>query len=121
ENAALKLVAGDVNRVAPTSGQVLIDEEDQDGSADDRGFKQENLFEYHLYSLGLPTTILDKETKQVSLLAAEGIAVKKKLVFSGEQYFYRGLHGQLASNQKVGVFVEFQNSQQNKLGLPLPK
>jgi hypothetical protein len=122
ENAALKLVAGDVNRVAPA--RELIDEEqtvDNDGSPDDRGFKQENLFEYHLYSLGRPTTILDKETKQVSLLSAEGIGVVKKLVFNGEPYFYRGRYGQLASNQKVGVFVEFQNSEQNKLGMPLPK
>jgi hypothetical protein len=122
ENAALKLVAGDVNRVRPA--RELMDEEEQldrDGSADDRGFKQENLFEYHLYSLGRPTTILDKETKQVSLLSAEGIAVVKKLVFNGEQSFYRGRYGQLASSQKVGVFVELQNSEQNKLGIPLPK
>jgi hypothetical protein len=98
ENAALKLVAGDVNRVTPP--RELIDREesmDQDGSPDDdRGFKQENLFEYHMYALGRPTTILDKETKQVSLLSAEGIDVVKKLVFNGEAYFYRGRYGQLA-------------------------
>jgi hypothetical protein len=84
-------------------------------------FRQENLFEYHLYALERPTSILDKETKQVALLSAEGIDVVKKLVWSGQEYFYRGQHGQLVSNQKVGVFVELQNSAKNRLGTPLPK
>jgi hypothetical protein len=29
---------------------------------------EESLFEYHLYTLGRPTTIADNQTKQVSLL-----------------------------------------------------
>jgi len=108
-----------VNRV--TGARDEEESVDYDGSPEQPQLKQENLFEYHMYSLGRPTTILDKETKQVALLSAEGIAVTKKLVFNGEPYFYRGRYGQLASSQKVGVFVEFQNSDQNKLGMPLPK
>jgi hypothetical protein len=49
------------------------------------------------------------------------VSVKKKLVFNGQQYFYRGRNGQLSSNEKVGVFVELQNSEKNHLGMPLPR
>jgi hypothetical protein len=123
ENAALRLVAGDVNRVQPPAPppapyDMALREE---AAADKAQFREEGLFEYHLYSLERPTTLLDKETKQVSLLGAEGIAVTKKLVLKSEQYFYRGRNGQLAQNQKVGVFVSIDNSQKNRLGMPLPK
>ncbi len=124
ENASLRLVAGDVNRVQPRPESKTIDlaEVEMDDAAPEKPqFRQENLFEYHRYTLERPTSLLDKETKQVSLLSAEGVSVVKKLVFNGQPYFYRGRYGQLASNQKVGVFVEFQNSELNRLGMPLPK
>jgi hypothetical protein len=122
ENASLRLVAGDVNRVQPQAPESNVQYEMAAAPAPEKPqFRQENLFEYHLYSLERPTTLLDKETKQVSLLSAEGVSVVKKLVFNGEPYFYRGRYGQLASNQKVGVFVELQNSEKNRLGMPLPK
>jgi hypothetical protein len=35
-------------------------------------------------------------------------------------YWYRGAYGQIASNQKVGVFLELQNTEQNGLGMALP-
>jgi hypothetical protein len=122
ENAALRLVAGDVNRVQPPA-EIMAREVALDDAAvaDGPQLKEEGLFEYHLYSLERPTTILDKETKQVSLLQADGIAVKKKLVFAGQPYYFRGQYGQLVSNQKLGVFVELQNSKPNHLGMPLPK
>ena len=123
ENAALRLVAGEVNRVQPPSPkQIALTESGIPTAAPEAPqFQAEALFEYHLYTLQRPTTLLDKETKQVSLLAADGVSVVKKLVFNGQPYFYRGRYGQLASNQKVGVFVEFQNSEKNQLGMPLPK
>jgi hypothetical protein len=122
ENAALRLVAGDVNRVQPPMPEKQSAHERDDASAADRPqFKEEGLFEYHLYSLERPTTLLDKETKQVSLLSAEGIAVHKKLVFVGQPHYFRGQYGQLVSNQKPIVFVELVNSAKNRLGMPLPK
>jgi hypothetical protein len=112
-----------VNRVQPPGD--LVDARDQmrdeESRADKPQLKEEGLFEYHLYSLERPTTLLDKETKQVSLMSAEGIAVEKKLVFVGQPHFFRGQYGQLVSNQKLGVFVELTNSQRNHLGIPLPK
>jgi hypothetical protein len=40
---------------------------------------QEALFEYHLYTLPRPTTLADKQTKQVALLSAAGVPVSKQL------------------------------------------
>ncbi len=121
-DAELKLVAGDVNRVeeqtmarAAKSRMVTMDE------AGGAGFKEEGLFEYHLYTLGRPTTVLDKEQKQVTLLEAQGIGIEKKLIFFGQQYWYRGQYGELQKNQKIGVFLDFKNSEANRLGMPLPK
>lgn len=122
ENARLRLVAGAVNRLQapgpPRESGVALDS----AAVPERPqFHEEGLFEYHLYTLERPTNLLDKETKQVSLFSAEGVGVVKKLVLEGQQYFYRGRYGQLSSNEKVGVFVELENSEKNRLGMPLPK
>ena len=121
-NAELKLVAGDVNRVQPermySKASMPMAAPAPSGGA---GFSEQALFEYHLYTLGRPTTVLNNEQKQVSLLEADGVRIQKKLIFYGQQYWFRGEYGQLQSNQKVGVYLDFKNEQKNKLGVPLPK
>jgi hypothetical protein len=122
-NAELKLVAGDVNRVRPQSGlkSARVMETAAAAPAAAPGFSEQALFEYHLYTLGRPTTVLNNEQKQVSLLEAENIKIDKKLIFYGQQYWFRGQYGQVQSNQKVGVYLDFKNEEKNKLGMPLPK
>ncbi|HEX2876932.1 MAG TPA: DUF4139 domain-containing protein [Polyangiaceae bacterium] len=122
-NAQLQLVAGDVNRV---QSPVAYDMRAKAGSAirpgaAGGGFTEQGLFEYHMYTLGRPTTVLQNEQKQVSLLEADGVKIEKKLIFYGQQYWFRGQYGQIQSNQKVGVYLDFQNEEKNKLGIPLPK
>ena len=122
KNAELKLVAGDVNRVQPKPapegyGYAMA----KVSRAEAPQFQEQGLFEYHLYSLQRPTDVLQNEKKQVNLLSAAGIGVNKKLIFFGQQYWYRGQYGQVSSNQKVGVYLDIQNSEQNRLGMPLPK
>jgi hypothetical protein len=120
--AQLSLVAGDVQRVAPPPPPMPFAEAEQslaDGAAGG-GFSQEALFEYHLYTLERPADVLDKEQKQVSLLEAHGIEVKKKLVFRGTAYGMRTYWRDETKNQKVSAFVMLENSEQKGLGLPLP-
>ncbi|MDF3066735.1 MAG: hypothetical protein K0R38_2336 [Polyangiaceae bacterium] len=122
KNAELKLVAGDVNRVQPqrqykSEGMAVPAAAPMGGAQ----FSEQGLFEYHMYTLGRPTTLLQNEQKQVSLLEADGIKIDKKLIFYGQQYWFRGQYGQIQSNQKVGVYLDFKNEEQNKLGIPLPK
>ena len=123
KSAELKLVAGDVQRLTPPQPQMpMADDASVPAAAPaPPQFKEEGLFEYHLYALNRPTSLLDKEQKQVSLLSASNIALDKKLIFFGQQYWFRGNYGQVVQNQKVGVYLDVQNKEQNHLGMPLPK
>jgi hypothetical protein len=82
--------------------------------------REESLFEYHLYTLAHPTTIADNQTKQVSLLDAPGVAVRKELLIEGGQGGYREPRGALAEDLDVSVYLRLTNDQASNLGLPLP-
>ena len=84
-------------------------------------FKQEEFFEYHIYTLQRPSTIKENQTKQISLVDAVNILIKKELVFKGANYYYYKQYGDQMPQQKVGVIVEIQNKKENNLGIPLPK
>ena len=118
-NAKLKLVAGDVQRVTDMEQSVRTMAKAE--AAGQSAFREESFFEYHLYTLDKPTDVLENEQKQVTLLEAKNAKIQKKLIFYGQQYWYRGKYGQVQSNQKVGVYLDLQNTQQNGLGMPLPK
>jgi hypothetical protein len=123
-NAALKLVAGDVHRAqdARRNARALEMAARPSSPADTaRDFKAEGFFEYHLYTLDGRTTIKDRQTKQLTLMAAHGVAVTKQLVYHGAQDYYRTSYGMPMSNQKVGVYLELRNSRDHGLGAPLPK
>jgi hypothetical protein len=119
-DAHLKLVAGDVNRVPDqmdrgrAKGMVMAE------AAVARGMVEESMFEYHLYSLGRPTTIREKQSKQVSLMHAGDVQVRKEFVLQGRDYYYSNRAGDLGRKMKVGVFVELNNTKQAGLGQPLP-
>ena len=121
-NALLQLVAGDVNRVRDElklRREMVMDAGMVQAAAPQ--MQQESLFEYHLYTLQRPTTIKENQTKQVSLLTASQVPVEKEFRLQGSPYYYRGRQGDLGQKLKVGVFVEFENRQENNLGMPLPK
>ena len=122
KNAKLQLVAGDVNRVQQSPRAMAMHMRKNDVMAEAAApMAEESLLEYHLYSLDRPTTISDNQTKQVALLSASHVPVKKDLVLTGADYYYQGQYGEIGTNLKVGVFVEFENKETSKLGMPLPK
>ncbi len=122
-NATMQLVAGDVNQVQPEMNQRMMKSRTMmaESAMADAGMAEESLFEYHLYTLGRPTTIADKQTKQVSLLTASDVGVKKELVLQGSNYYYSSSYGDIGQKLKLGVFVQFQNEKKEGLGVPLPK
>ena len=123
-NAALKLVAGDVNRAADLRRDqraMELGAKAASPAAARQDFASEGLFEYHLYTLDGRTTIKDNQTKQLTLMSAAEVPVKKHLIYYGAQDYYRNSYGMPVSNQKVGAYLEIRNSKENRLGLPLPK
>jgi hypothetical protein len=123
-NAALKLVAGDVNRARdPRREQRLLELAARAAPVADasRDFKEEGFFEYHLYTLDGRTTVKDNQTKQLALLAAADVPVQKRLIYWGAADYYRTSYGMPVSTQKVGVYLDVKNSKENRLGMPLPR
>ena len=88
--------------------------------------------EYHLYTLERPSTLYDRETKQVEFVRASGVPSQRLYVYDGLNIDqnYRGYSLEniremenfgIQSNPKVWTMVEFKNSKENHLGMPLPK
>ncbi len=128
--AQLKLVAGEVNR-APEAGQaamMMAKAMSSPAMVDDSGFAESALFEYHLYTLGRRTDLPDQSTKQLELFpAAVGVGCKRQLVFTGGPLPWRHWSSPISdqgygatSEGTVGAFLEFDNKQANRLGMPLP-
>jgi hypothetical protein len=110
--AKLQLIAGDVQRVQPTPVPMLKGRDVQVmamRAASSEGFAEETFFEYHLYTLDRPTTIADRETKQVSLFPTATTPVKKVYEFNGQ-----------VDAKKVRIILEAENKKELGLGMPLP-
>jgi len=130
DEAKLKLVAGDVQRAAPPAyaagvmAQRALALENKAA-----GFEEKAFFEYHLYTLGRPTTLPDRSTKQIELFpVARGVPCEKKLVYYGLAPGWPGFgpspitdrnYG-VQTNKKVDVYLAFENSKRNHMGMPLP-
>ena len=118
-DAKIKLMAGDVNRVEPdypmAARGIRVDAMAMSAA---KVVTEKSFDEFHLYTLGNPATLRDKETKQVEFVRASGVKAERIYVFEGaQQYNRRGV----SSTGKVQVYREFKNSEVNKLGIALPK
>jgi hypothetical protein len=121
-NAKLQLVAGELNRVREKFDNLLR-------AGQGGGFErpaaapmaQEAFSDYHLYTLGRKTTINNNETKQVSMLAGTGVAVQKRYVVNGNQFYYHNSPRPGAPiKDTVEVFYQFKNEEKGGLGMPMP-
>ncbi len=135
ENARLKLMAGDVNKIQPGMNGRDMQMMKSAGEAGMAGppVTEKSFDEYHLYSLERATTLRDRETKQVEFIHAAGVATRQLYIYDGlkiEVNRYNGWGWEnirndhsygTESNPKIWVMREFVNSQANHLGMPLPK
>jgi hypothetical protein len=106
-DAKLKLIAGDVHRVQEKRAPEPRAMYDMEMVAAPK-LEEKAFFEYHMYTLDSPTTIKDKEVKQIQLFPARDVAAVKEY--------------NLDSNRGNGVRVvmRFENSEKSGLGVPLP-
>jgi hypothetical protein len=134
ENAQIKLMAGDVNKLLPPAVPMAKAMNGALRAAEDRAenvVQEKSFDEFHLYTLQRPTTIHDQETKQVAFVNATGIHAQRLYIYDGaqvDQYAYynpeqirQDPNYGTQSNKKVYVMQEFKNSETNRLGIALPK
>ena len=139
ENTRVQLMAGDVNKIQPpTNGAYMFARlQSMNGVAGGvvggPPVTEKAFDEYHLYSLQRPTTLREGETKQVEFVRANGITAKRVYVYDGGQIDPTRWQGQnweylrfqrdigTGNNSKVWVMQEFKNTEQNHLGMALPK
>ncbi|MBI3550368.1 MAG: DUF4139 domain-containing protein [Elusimicrobia bacterium] len=131
KDARLKLVAGDVHRAQPPmapmamAGRMASMAESADAAPQ---FRENAFFEYHMYTLQRPTTLKESETKQIEMASAQEAPVKKLFIYDGasgygadyNEYTRSDPNYGIAGQKKVWVMLEFKNSKDNKLGMPLP-
>ncbi|HOS92194.1 MAG TPA: DUF4139 domain-containing protein [Armatimonadota bacterium] len=122
-DATLKLIAGDVRRVAPMpppapEAPMAMPMEAGMGGG---GFQEKAFFEYHMYTLQRPATIAENETKQVTLLSAPGATIKKVYVLDPAVAPVAPSLGGPGDKRKVQVKIEVANKEESGLGMPLPK
>lgn len=122
QDASVKLVAGEVNRVRPEQPQrqkMYMMETAAAPRADQ--FEEQEFFEYHIYTLNRPTTLKQNQMKQIVLFEANSIATTKEYRVSGQRYYFTSTYSSPVKSIPVNVEVEFKNSEKNNLGIPLPK
>jgi hypothetical protein len=133
ENAQLKLIAGDVQRIQPPQTYAAYQQLGQMSGARARqeAFEQEPFFEYHLYTLPRRTDVPQNSTKQLTLFpTATDVSVERVLVYYGLPEQMRWAFTPRAnvdrdigqqSNPQVDVYIEFENREENNVGMPLPR
>ncbi len=119
DNTTLQLVAGTVNRVRPPQAQMAYAMAPAPARAKAAEATQEALMDYHLYSFERPTSIADNQTKQLALLSASAVPVRREYLLAGSDWYYRERYGQIGQKLKPAVFLEFEN-RGGQLGKPLP-
>ena len=134
EDARIKLLAGDVSKIQEqgVAGRMYAAEAkamSRDAMAPP--VQEKSFDEFHLYTLQRPTTLRDEETKQVEFVRSTGVHAQRLFIYDGARtgdYGYynpeqirQDVNYGTASNPKVWVMEEFKNSENNHLGIPLPK
>ena len=135
EDAKIKLMAGNVNKIQPQNGFRTPRMFAMAAAAPGAPPVTEKTFdEYHLYTVSRPVTLHDRETKQVEFIHASNVKAPKIYVYDGARFngavwsdnpFYgdapnRESEFGTESTTKVAVLREIKNSAENALGVPLP-
>ncbi|MEN6383755.1 MAG: DUF4139 domain-containing protein [Phycisphaerales bacterium] len=111
-DAKIKLIAGDVRRIVPQPPQPMMERMYMAKTADAAtGFEEKPFMEYHLYTLGRPSTINNNQTKQIEFIApVQNIPAKKIYLYEPQK-----------NQKKVQIKFEFENKKEFGLGIALPK
>jgi hypothetical protein len=127
EDATVKLVAGDVNRL-PTEREFMAF---ADGAVaamplEESQVQQRDFNEYKLYQVQRPVTVADNETKQVEFVTAPGVPATTFFVYDSSSPFY-GYFSPISDPgygmtgiTDVQNWLEFSTAEETGVGVPLP-
>ncbi len=130
-DAKLKLIAGDVHRAPqpqPAYRARKMRAAMETMAVADGGFQEKSFFEYHLYTLGRPTTLPENSTKQIELFpVARNVPCEKIMLYYGQASRF-GVYGRpmtdrnfgVQSNKKIDIYLRFKNEEAIGMGMPLP-
>ncbi len=124
DRAGLKLIAGDVHRQRDPWAvpdrieerrkmleEMLYERANLTGETEKKKeLVEQAFFEYHLYTLTAPSTVRDRETKQLTLLRRTGVKAQRRYVYDPA-----------TTGRHPAVELVAKNAKDNQLGLPLPK
>jgi len=133
--ARIKLMAGDVAKIAPRgySTGALIQVEAASQTVSVEGAVTQKAFDdFHLYDLNRTTSLSEGEIKQIQFIEASGVTLNRSYFYDGTRQDlqpYTAYSGNFIQDQnyglnsgstKIQILDEFKNSQSNHLGIPLP-
>jgi len=135
DEAKIKLVAGDVNKIQPGQDDyaVMARREMAADAVGGAAVTTKSFDEYHMYNLERPTTLRDRETKQVEFVRAENVRSKRVYVYDGawidpNRWGYMNYESIRQNREygtekqpKIWVMREFKNDAASGLGMALPK
>ncbi|HHW47465.1 MAG TPA: DUF4139 domain-containing protein [Clostridiaceae bacterium] len=108
ENAKVKLIAGDINRIQDGDGFEVEDRMYVSEPAAAPQAEEKSFFDYHMYTLKNRTTLKNNQTKQINILNSLNIPYKK--------YYKLNTY-----DKKVNIIIEFANKKESGLGIAMPK
>jgi hypothetical protein len=133
KEARIKLMAGDVSKIEPGMAYAKSGMMDNLRMRDEAGpqVTEKAFDEYHLYTLQRPTTLKDREIKQVEFCRGNDVPATRLYVYDGAQapvspgytadYLRTSPEYGSQANTKVYTMLEFTNGKATGLGMPLPK
>ena len=128
DNALVKLIAGDVNRLPETMArnEEMMMYDAVAAAAPAPGVQERNFSEYHLYEIARPVTVANNETKQVEFVTAAGVPANTFYVYNGSGPFY-GYGGPIYDQgygqygiTDVQTYLEFSTAEDGGVGAALP-
>ncbi len=112
KDAKIKLIAGDVRRIEePQVIREMMKYRAAGMAAEAAPFEEKPFMEYHIYTLGRPSTINNNQTKQIEFITpVQNVPAKKIYLYERDK-----------NDKKVQIKFEFENKKETGLGMALPK
>ncbi len=120
KDAKLKLIAGDVRRVNAPRERVMYKGVRAMAVMEDSaaGFEEKSFMEYHMYTLGRPSTVNNNQTKQIEFIEPVlSVPCEKKYIYKVNGSYFRDS----SRSGKVNIVIKFDNEESDGLGIALPK